>query len=175
MTWESRLSTASRRIAVAGIALWSLRADGAAKRYVKAPEVSFADLIPYMRARIVPQLSGAEFSLFLCSGAIDRTVVAHYDEALGEFAYILVYETLRERRGVRNAAEKEADSFRSRLPGLTAEDRARYRDIVREELESDPAFMKPIEAAFAKAQSEGKIRCSVCEHDPSFRPPGVLP
>lgn len=142
---------------------------------MRTPDVSFTELLPYIRARVVPALSGAEFSLFVCTDAIDRSVVAVYDDTLGEFAYVLVYETLRDHRGVRSAAEKEADSFRSRLPALTAEDRARYKEIVRKELESDPAFMKPIESAFAKARAEGKLRCSVCEHDPRFRPPGLLP
>jgi len=53
-----------------------------AKTYVVVPAVEWDALLPCVQANTVPELQGAEFSVFVCSAHTDRSVVAPFDDAL---------------------------------------------------------------------------------------------
>jgi hypothetical protein len=144
-------------------------ASAAPKRYVAVPDVTWNELLPHVRAQVVPTLEGDEFHLTICADRIDRA------DPLAEFAFVLAFETLRERRGFGESVEREAEAFRRRLPTMSPDSRAHYREIVYKELEANPKFIGPLQAELAHAKAAGKLRCWPCERDAAFRPAGLLP
>jgi len=141
-----------------------------AKQYVAIPNVEWEALIPYVRANIVAQLDGTEFHVFVCEGQTDRSVQSPFDDALGDFAKVLLMQSMRDNPKLVGGIEAAVEGFRTRLWTLSAGDRERYREIFWQALSGSPEVLPRIQSVFAAARQHGRLRCWSCENDPGFAP-----
>lgn len=148
-------------------------ARAAHKRYIVVPEVEWVEILPYLRAHIVTYLHEDQFDVYICAEKIDRSVVQPYDEPLGDFVKVFLHETIQQDRGVRQAIETTAEAFRTRLSGLTPDERQRFRDVYWTTLRTAPGFFDGLRSSFEQTLRKGRLRCRGCEQDPGFAPSTV--
>jgi hypothetical protein len=144
------------------------RAD--AKTYVAVPDVSWDDLLPYVRANIVPELHGNRFDLWVCPAHTLHSAPTPFDDRLGDFTLVLIDEVLMHDRHWSASVTALADSFRERVPSLTPEERGNMRDLVWEELTRSSEILPRIQSEFLEARKRSRLRCGVCEEDPAYAP-----
>jgi hypothetical protein len=142
----------------------------AAKTFVVTPDVTWDQMLPYVRANIVPQLSGNEFHVFVCQDQTDRTVITPFDDALGDFAKILVTQAMKTEPKVSDAIGAVTEQFRQRVSTFDAETRGRYGNLFWRALQDDPTVLPTIRTLFSSARDAKKLRCWLCEHDSTFAP-----
>jgi hypothetical protein len=142
----------------------------AAKTYVAIPDASWDDLVPYVRANIVPELQGDRFEVYVCPAHTLRFEPAPFDESLGDFTRVLVVQVLRHDRRFRDEIGRLADWGRERARCWTPDERARYRDLFWDELAHSPDVLPRIRHAFDAARKEARLRCWACEKDATYAP-----
>lgn len=147
----------------------------AGKKFVATPDVSWTEILPYVRSHVFPSLAGEEFHVYVCSEKVLRAVVEPYEETLGDFAKVLVFEGMRADRRIADALRDATESFRSGVPNLTEDERTRYREIFWERLAARDDYLPRLLGLFEKSRTRGKLRCSICEMDPAFNPAGLIP
>ena len=148
-------------------------ATAQAKRHVVVPEVSWEDLVPYIRSHVVPYLQGDDFHVYVCEEQVLQDTVQPYDEALGDFAKVLLYESLRTDSAINAALADTTAAFRGRLRTMATEERRQYRDLYWEDLASAESFLPRVQHLFNSAVNKGRLRCWLCEKDSSYRPTGL--
>jgi hypothetical protein len=119
-----------------------------AKTCVVVPAVEWDALLPCVQANTVPELQGAEFSVFVCSAHTDRSVVAPFDDALSDFARVLITQGMRTDPQLTDALEGVTERFRARVPALTPAEHAEYRSLFWQSLASSPEVFPRLRAEF---------------------------
>ena len=143
------------------------------KRYVSTPDVSWDEILPYIQSHVVPWLVDNEFQVYVCSEQVLRGVVTPYDDTLGSFAKVLLFEGLKNDSRIETALREATERFRAQLDTLDRSERATYRDVFWNKLVKREGFLPRLEAQFEKAKTKGRLRCSICESDPSFTAAGL--
>jgi hypothetical protein len=141
-----------------------------AKSYVAVPEVDWEDLVPYVRANIVPELNDTCFDVFVCPDHTNRSVATPFDEALSDFTRVLITQSMRTDSKVSDAVASATEEFRRRVPKLEEGDRASYRELFWQSLSESTSLLQRLKSAFLAAQGAGRLRCWLCEKDPSYAP-----
>jgi hypothetical protein len=141
-----------------------------AKTYVTVPAVEWEALVPYVRANIVAELQGDEFAVYVCPAHTDRSAVTPFDEALSDFTRVLITQSMRHDPGLEDAIAAATEGFRTRVPGLTQAERAQYRSLFWQSLSSSSEVLPRLEAQFRAAKAKGRLRCWLCEKEPSYAP-----
>lgn len=166
-----RGSSALRLAAALALVAWAiLPARAASKIWIATPDASWEQLLPYVRANIVPGLQGDEFHVWVCEDATDRTVITPYDDALSDFTKVLTFETLARDRKLYDELEALTDAFRRTVPSMSAEERARYKERFWDSLAASPIVLPTLRNAYAAAASRGAVRCHACEKEPEYAP-----
>jgi len=142
----------------------------AGRTYVATPELGWDAVLPYVRASIVPVLHGSEFNVFVCESQTDRKTITPFNEALSDFAKVLVLQAMRHDSKVAKGLKAVTEDFRRRVPMLGPDERAGYREAFWEELSGAPDVLPKIQDLFVSSRSAGVLRCWVCDRDPSFAP-----
>ena len=158
-----------KRLLVGGL-LVALQPAVSAKIYVAVPEVEWTDVVPYVRANIVPELSGDRFEVYVCPAHTDRSIAEPFDEELSDFARILITESLKHDGRFEKAIERATDRFRERVPSLTTDQRREFKALYWQSLTSSTDVLSRLGSRFEKAKAEHRLRCWLCEHDPSYAP-----
>jgi hypothetical protein len=155
------------------------------KRFVSTPEASWDDMLPYVRSHVVPWLTNDEFHVYVCTEQVLREVVQFYDDVLGDFAKVLLFQGLKTDSNVElfqglktdsnveEAISRATDRFRAGLDNLDEDDRTRYRELFWRQLVQSDGFVSGLQELYEKARNKGKLRCSLCEKDPTFDPAGL--
>lgn len=141
-----------------------------AKRFVAVPDVEWEALVPYVRSTIVADLDGDHFQVLVCEGRTDRSVHSPFDEALGDFAKVLVLQRLRRDSRIFEGIAAATEGFRHRLLGMTQADRIRFRELLWNDLSASPHVLPRLRSAFLQARRAGRLRCWPCEKDGAFAP-----
>jgi hypothetical protein len=139
-----------------------------AKVHVAVPEVAWDELVPYVRANIVPQGSGNEVHVYVCEVHTDRSVVTPFDEELGDFTRVLITETMREDSKAEEAIARATESLRAVWPTLDDGERARASEHLWRELAAGGDLLPRLRSSFEAARARGHIRCRLCEKDATF-------
>lgn len=142
----------------------------AAGTYVAVPAVGWDALLPYVRANIVADLHGNEFHVFVCQGQTDRTTVTPFDDTLSDFAKVLVTQAMRRDGKVSDGIQAVTEAFRARVLTMSADERARYRELFWQALSAAPEVMSSIRSLFESSRGAGMLRCWLCERDLGFAP-----
>jgi len=160
-----------KRLLVFGL-LAAFHATVHAKIYVAVPETDWTTVVPYVRANILAELNGDRFEVYVCPAHTDRSVVDPFDEVLSDFARVLITETMRHDAKVVEAIDGATRRFRERLPKLTADERRDYRLLYWQSLTWSTDVLSRLATRFEKAKAQNRLRCWVCEQDPSYAPAG---
>ena len=158
-----------KRLLVFGL-LFTLCLEASAKIYVAVPEVEWTALVPYVRANIVAELTGDEFEAYVCPAHTDRTVIEPFDEDLSDFTRVLITEAIRHDAKFDDALHRATQRFRERVPKLTADERRDFRALYWESLISTTDVLSRLSGRFDKAKAKSRLRCWLCEQDPSYAP-----
>ena len=153
--------------------LFASPAPAGAKQFVMTPTVAWEALVPYIRSHVVPQIEEGEFHVYVCATQVDRDVVTPYDEVLGDFAKVLLFDGLRHDRRIERAVATTTEEFRDGLGALDEAQRMSFREVFWNDLAVHPEFLPRLRARFEIARRDGRVRCWMCEHEPSFRPRGL--
>jgi hypothetical protein len=157
------------RAVVLTLLAWPTAAP-AARQYVGVPDVGWDAVSPYVNANVVAELYDDEFQVFVCQDHTDRTTVTPFDDVLSDFALVLVSQAMRDDRKVPEGIADVTEAFRRRVPTLTAEERASYKELFWQALSVAPDVLPRIRSLFESSRGKGVIRCWVCEHEPNFAP-----
>ena len=141
--------------------------------HVDAPKVRWAKFKPYVHANIAPYLKEQEFSVYVCEGATCTFVAEPFDKTLSDFAKVLLLQRAMGDEKFATAVHEITEAFRARLPGLTPSERERYREIFWASLDADPYITSTIREDYQRARKSGRVRCYICELDPTFKPEGL--
>jgi hypothetical protein len=141
-----------------------------AKSYVATPAVDWQTLVPYVRANIVPELSGNDFHVFVCPAHTDRSVVTPFDEALGDFTRVLITQGMHTDRKLPAAIEAATEKFRRQVPLLGPGERDTYRELFWQSLSDSGDLLPRLQSLFEAARSEGRLRCWLCDKVPDYAP-----
>lgn len=136
-----------------------------AKVKVVVPGVDWDALVPYVRANIVAERHGDEDQVFVCGAHTNRSVIEPFDEALSDFAMVLITQAMREDRRVENGISDVADRFRAERHDS---DRAAYESAFWKLLSESDDVLPRLRTRFEAARAEGWLKCWVCDHEPSF-------
>lgn len=141
--------------------------------FVDAPSVPWDEFAPYVHANVAPYVRGEEFFVMVCSGAAIQSVAEPFDERLSDFAKVLLLQRAQSDPRFATAMRTITDGVRARLIQLTAPEREQYRSMFWAALDGDPYIASTLRADYERAQRRGRVRCRVCEQDPSFSPVGL--
>ena len=140
-----------------------------AKVKVVVPEVDWSAVVPYVRANIVVERHGAEDQVFVCGAHTNRSVTEPFDEALSDFAMVLITQSMREDRRVSNGIQEAADAFREEWRNRDV-DRGAYESAFWRLLSDSKDVLPRLRTRFEAARAKGWLKCWVCDHEPTYAP-----
>jgi hypothetical protein len=147
--------------------------DAATRTYLAVPNVEWDEFEPYVRANIVAFLNDKKFQVVIYSGQTDRSVVGSYDESVGDFTKVLLYQMAIDDNRFHRGIGKLATEFRQRIPSLASGERANFRELFWQLLKSAPDVLPRVRRALTSAHKHGRLRCWVCEKEPTLYPAAV--
>lgn len=166
----------TRRIAIlifGTLLLATNSVPGSSRRYVVTPRLSWDEFVPYLKSQIVPGFQKGRFEVLVCESAADKTMVTPFDDKSGDFAKVLLFEALMTEKKFGDRISRLTDTFRERLGGSGPDDLRRIRENYWGEFFGDTSLTKTLRSRFDAAIRDGRLRCRMCEQDPSFKPLGM--
>jgi hypothetical protein len=141
------------------------------KKFLIVPRVEWRSLLPYIESHVVAQLDGAEFHVFVCTDRVREDLIQPYDQRLGDYAKVLLWEGMRTDRRIERSIVEATEEIRKRIPDLS--ERGRYPELFWQALIARKGFLPRLRQVFESSQREGRLRCWMCEKDPQYQPHGL--
>jgi len=151
------------------LALLVVAEPALAKARVVVPNVEWSAVVPYVRANIVAERHADEDQVWVCGAHTNRSVIEPFDEALSDFAMVLITQTMREDRRVSNGISDVADRFRAERHDGDA-DRGAHESAFWKLLSESEDVLPRLRARYEAARAEGTLRCWICDREPTFAP-----
>jgi hypothetical protein len=143
--------------------------------YLKTPAVTWDQLVPYLKANVVPSMGTDGMDVFVCTGAVDSTVVERFYRCTSDFAKNLQLEALQSDEPLQEAFSRQIELFKksvARMPATEVE-KAQVHETLWQGVLGDEAVAGGLRRHFERAAHDGTMRCTICEQDASLRPCGV--
>ena len=161
------------RLGMISLAMSAMGGTAGRQHDVRVPNVSWDQIRPYVRAHVVAEFRDGALEVYVCAGRVDRTAVTPYDDVLGDLTKVLLFQALLESPEVQRAVSASSDHVRAWAKTATAAQRREVGEVLREEPGSSN-LLPELRGRFTRAEKKGRIRCRVCEEEPSFRPRGMI-
>ena len=143
------------------------------KKFLVVPQITWKELLPYIESHVVTELDKSEFNVFVCADRVLEDRVTSYDQELGDFAKVLIWEGMRSDRKIETSIGRATEEFRRRIPQLSESEVEKHQQLFWQDLVASADFLPRLQRLFESSERRGRLRCWMCEKNEEYRPRGL--